>query len=179
MKRSFAMYLLTLLGTLLVTTALLGQNSDSALPEIFFDSDSGNRTTSAELAKSVKVLESVPCPRNQIDRIRYFSPPQSVGESVGGQVKAIRILRFERFAPLHRAELQVSEVQELVRKVWMGKSQASCCFIDWSEFNYWLVEARLEFADGHRGVLITDGHHVALQDHDGMSWFSRLLPAAQ
>jgi hypothetical protein len=163
---------LTLLGILLVAPALLGQETDSASPEIFFDSDSGNRTTWAELAKSVKVLESLPC-----NRVRRFDLPQSVGESVGGKVKAIRILRFTRFGP--RAELQVSEVQELVRKVWMGKFQASSCFIDWAEGTLWLLEARLEFEDGHRGALFTDGSHVALQGYDGKSWFFRLLPAAQ
>ncbi|HMD39606.1 MAG TPA: hypothetical protein VKH15_10005 [Candidatus Acidoferrum sp.] len=43
----------------------------------------------------------------------------------------------------------------------------------------WSIESILVFEDGKQGVLITDGSHVALKDHDGKSWFFRLLPAAQ
>jgi hypothetical protein len=41
------------------------------------------------------------------------------------------------------------------------------------------LEAVIEFEDGKRSALITDGEHVALQDHESKNWFFRLLPDAQ
>jgi hypothetical protein len=67
----------------------------------------------------------------------------------------------------------------LVRKVWQGSFQSADCGILWSEGNMWSIEFALEFEDGKQGLLITDGRHVALCDHDAKNWFFRLLPAAQ
>lgn len=92
---------------------------------------------------------------------------------MGGRVKTITIVRFAG------PTMGSSNVQEAVRKVWEGKFQSSSCFVDWAEPTMWSIEARVDFEDGTRGVLITDGSHVAFQGHDGKSWFLRLLPAAQ
>jgi hypothetical protein len=51
--------------------------------------------------------------------------------------------------------------------------------IVWDEGTWWSIESAVEFEDGKKGLLITDGLHVALRDHDGKNWFFRLLPAAQ
>jgi len=66
-----------------------------------------------------------------------------------------------------------------VKTVWQGEFQTASCFINWDEEASWSIEAVAEFYDGRQSELITDGSHVALQDHDGKSWFFRLLPAAQ
>ncbi len=94
-----------------------------------------------------------------------------VGESVGGQVKTIRILHFALAG--QRSPIDV------VRKVWTGKFQSSSCYIPWAEGVMWGLAADIEFEDGRQGVLITDGSHVGLRDHEGNSWFFRLLPAVQ
>jgi hypothetical protein len=82
------------------------------------------------------------------------------------------------FAPRYYHQ-KFSQLPQTVLSVWNGKFQFSTCFIGWAEPNWWSVEARLEFVDGKQGVLVTDGTHVALKDHDGATWFFRLLPAAQ
>ena len=42
----------------------------------------------------------------------------------------------------------------------------------------WSIESTLEFKDGKKGLLITDGEHVAVRDHGGKSCFFRLWPGA-
>jgi hypothetical protein len=41
------------------------------------------------------------------------------------------------------------------------------------------VEASIEFEDGKRSSLVTDGGHVRVQDRTGKYWFMRLAPAVQ
>jgi hypothetical protein len=98
----------------------------------------------------------------------------SLGELAGGKLKAIHVVRAERYkgAPAPRAE----QVRTNVEKVWLRRFGWMACQIGWSEgmtWSGWLVEAELEFEDGKKGLLITDGLHVALQDHEGHNWFLR------
>jgi len=99
----------------------------------------------------------------------------TVAQFVGGKVKTIRVVRFAepRNTPTHR------ELRDAVRKVWEGKFQGVSCQIGWDEGTFWTIEAVVEFEDGKRGELITDGVHVAMQDHNGNSWFLRFLPSTQ
>jgi hypothetical protein len=156
---------------------LLRQNSGSRLPTILVDSALNvpeHQTTWRELNERIGSLNRTTCNLNNADHgSRRLKSPTSVGESAGGRVKTIRVAGFAPMTPRQT----FSQLPESVRNVWMGKFQSSSCHIDWAEMNLWFLEARLEFEDGHRGVLITDGHHVALQDHNGMIWFLRLLPA--
>lgn len=110
---------------------------------------------------------------------RYLSPCQpqcsAVRDFVGGRVKTIRILHYAR----ERNFSKPVEVRALVSKVWQGSflDQAACGIL-WDEMALWSIESALEFKDGKKGLLITDGEHVAVRDHDGKSWFFRLWPGA-
>jgi hypothetical protein len=152
-----------------------GQSSPSKLPKIVVESGlehSDHQTTSEELSKKVKSFE---CGPNAPNASRWFNSPRSVAESVGEKINTIRVVGF---APQFSNQ-KFSELRKTVLSVWNGKFQSSTCYINWAEWHAWPIETRLEFEDGRRGVLITDGSHVALKDHDGATWFFRLLPAAQ
>lgn len=178
MKRLFPLYLLAL-GILFLALVLLKRNSSSRMPTILVDSALNvpeHHTTRRELNDRVRSLDRTPCNLNNAAHgSRRFKSPTSVGESLGGRVKTIRVVGFEPWAPTQT----FSQLPETVRSVWTGKFQDSSCQINWAEMSPWFLEARLEFEDGHRGLLITDGHHVVVRDHDGMIWFLRLLPAVQ
>ena len=124
-----------------------------------------------DLARTVKLLDRASCDTSP----RHLERPTTVQEFAGGRVKTIRLFRS---APKNNP-LKVAELRESLRHVWRSKFQNASCGIEWSQGAPWSIESVLEFEDGERGALITDGVHVALQDHDGKSWFFRLLPAAQ
>jgi hypothetical protein len=110
---------------------------------------------------------------------RILEHPTTVGEFEGGNVKSIRVVRFANTpASLHVKSLQ-KDLQKELLKVWNGKFQDVYCYVAWDEGVFWYMEAEVEFEDGKRSLLVTDGSHVALQDHDGKGWYFRLLPAAQ
>ncbi len=123
-----------------------------------------------ELERKVRILDA-PCGGWE----QYLDHPMTVGQFEGGRVTAIRVVRFadRKSAPTHR------QLRDVVRKVWEGKFQGVSCQIEWDEGAIWSIEAVVEFEDGQRSELITDGVHVALQDHNGKSRFFRLLPDAQ
>lgn len=96
--------------------------------------------------------------------------PFSVEQWAGGKVKRIRVVRASgRFKgwPAPKRE----DARATVEKVWSEKFVVGTCQIEWEERAFWSIQAELEFKDGNKGVLITDGWHVALQDHDGHNWF--------
>ena len=101
--------------------------------------------------------------------------PTTVGEFEGENVKSIRVIRFAN----SQASLTKKQLQNELLKVWLGKFQTVYCYLPWDEVALWSIEAKIEFEDGKWSALITDGVHVALQDHDGKGWYFRLLPAAQ
>lgn len=122
-----------------------------------------------EFNARVKALEWTTCN----DSSRHFDKPLVVEDFVGAHVRSIRVVHYFRKLPRRR------EIWTLIRRVWLGRFQSAGCGILWSEVGMWSIECTLEFEDGKQGVLITDGTHVALRDHDGKNWFFRLLPAAQ
>ncbi len=126
-------------------------------------------TDAAELRQTAESLQRKSCEG------RYLNRPTSVADFIGGRIKDIRVVRFDRAIGFSATE----ELRNSVRKVWLGEFQYAACQINWAEFSLWSIEAIVEFEDGKRSELLTDGSHVALQDHDGKSWFFRLLPAAQ
>jgi hypothetical protein len=125
-----------------------------------------------ELAAQVKTMEGVSCG----DTSRRVNQPTAVKDFVGGRVKTIRVVHYAR----ERNFSKPVEVRALVSKVWQGSfMEQAACDILWDEMAFWSIESALEFKDGKKGLLITDGSHVALRDHDGQNWFFRLEPSAQ
>jgi hypothetical protein len=144
--------------------------SGTNLPPIVVDSVVASDY--GELRNVADRLEKGPCNGHY-----GYLEPTTVSDYVGGSVKAIRLLRS---APLMAANrLSADELQQKVRLVWHGKFRSVSCRPMWAEGNFWSIEAVVEFEDGKRSPLITDGVHVALQDHNGNSAFFRLFPAAQ
>lgn len=125
----------------------------------------------AELGRTVKTLEGASCKGGY----RYLEHPTTVGDFVGGKVKTIRVVR----SAARKSPPTAEEVLKSLRMVWQGKFQVAFCQLPWAEPTNWSIESIMEFEDGKRSALITDGVHVALQNHDGKTWFFRLFPAAQ
>jgi hypothetical protein len=146
--------------------------SEASQPAIVVDSV--GVSDYGELIRAADRLESASCNGGY----HYLERPTTVGDFVGGKVKSIRVLRT---APLRPGTTPptADETRQKLRRVWQGKFRAAFCQIAWAEFTFWSIEAVLEFEDGKRSPLITDGVHVALQDHNGNSVFFRLFPAAQ
>jgi len=122
----------------------------------------------SELARKVRAMDDGKhCGRRGLD----FGKTISLEELAGGKVKAIRVVRAETYrgAPAVKA----GEARAKVERVWSGRFGFMNCEIGWAEPMLWSVEAELEFEDGKKGVLITDGWHVAMVDHDGNNWFLR------
>jgi len=170
-KQSLIMCLFAL-GGILIASVLPGQTSAPEFPKTVVSSHQGDpETTRRALEKQVRTFSDTCDPNGPGRGFRRWSVPRSVADSMGGRVKTIRVLRFATPANI--------SPRDVVRKVWNGKFETSTCYVDWAEMTFWTLEARVEFQDGRQGLLITDGMHVVLQDHDGMTWFLRLLPAAQ
>jgi hypothetical protein len=125
----------------------------------------------AELGRKVKSLDDASCNGGS----RHLERPTTVGDFVGRKVKSIRVVHYASRESPPTAE----EVRKSLRMVWQGKFQVAFCQVAWAEPAFWSIESIVEFEDGKRSAVITDGVHVALQDHDGKSWFFRLFPAAQ
>jgi hypothetical protein len=127
-----------------------------------------------ELIMAANSLESASCNGGY----HYLERPTTVGDFVGGKVKSIRVLRTAPFRSGTKPPTP-DEVRQKLKTVWQGKFQGAFCQIEWAEMTLWSVAAVVEFEDGKRTPLITDGVHVVLQDYNGNSAFFRLFPAAQ
>jgi hypothetical protein len=44
----------------------------------------------------------------------------------------------------------------------------------WAEVTLWNIEASVEYEDGKRALVLTDGWHIEVQDREGKQWFTRL-----
>lgn len=143
--------------------------SDAALPKVVVAS--ATAADYSEFNAQVKALERTTCDGPS----RYFEKPMVVENFVGANVRSIRVIHF---SPQNKPP-KSDEIRKVVKSVWQGSLQSASCGILWAEGVLWSIECTLEFKDGKRGVLITDGVHVALRDHEGKNWFFRLLPAAQ
>jgi len=89
-------------------------------------------------------------------------------ELAGGKVKTIRLVSAEELRGW-----TPKEAREVVEKVWSKQFGWMACQIQWDEGFGFAVEAVLDFEDGKQGLMITDGTHVGLQDHEGNHWFLR------
>ena len=92
--------------------------------------------------------------------------PVSIESFVGGKVKAIRVQYDPTLTP--------SQIRDEVRKVWLGLLSEAYSSIMWSEMNRWNIKASVEFEDGERTWILTDGIHVQVHDREGKYWFIRL-----
>jgi hypothetical protein len=99
----------------------------------------------------------------------------TVGEIVGGKVIRVRAARFAPFVTTEKAD----QIPTILRQVWERRAEQPVCYIPWDEGASWSIEAILEFEDGKRSILVTDGFHVAVQDHEGHSNFMRIVTEDQ
>jgi hypothetical protein len=146
-----------------------GGHSEADLPIIVLDS--ATVADYGEFSARVESLERATCNGPS----RHFEKPMVVKDFVGAKVRTIRVIRYLRMSEAPKPY----EIRKLIRNVWDGSFQSAACGIFWSEGGAWSIECALEFQDGKQGLLITDGVHIALRDHEGKNWFFRLLPAGQ
>ena len=94
----------------------------------------------------------------------------SAEEFAGGKVKEIRVVRYD-------PRLTPDQIKAEVRKVWLGIFQYATCQIEWDEGTLWNVLATVEYEDGRKSSILTDGLHVQVQDREGKYWYMREWPA--
>jgi hypothetical protein len=124
------------------------------------------------IARRIKDFEHLPCKTNAT---KYNTHAINISDFVGAKVSRIFVLHTApKEKPFTNAELTA-----LLIKVWQGQFQSASCYIPWAEATYWSVGAAMEFTDSSQAGLLTDGTHVAIQNHSGQTFFLRLLPAAQ
>jgi hypothetical protein len=99
-----------------------------------------------------------------------FNQFLSIEDFVGGKVKRIRVVRYG-------PRLTTDQIKEEVRKVWLGQFHYATCQIEWAEGTMWNIRATVEYADGKKSSLLTDGLHVQVQDREGKYWYMREWPA--
>jgi hypothetical protein len=105
-----------------------------------------------------------------LQNVYFFDRYLSVESFVGGKVKSIHVVRYDpRLTPF--------QIREEVQRVWLGVFWTASSFIGWAEGSIWNIDASVEYEDGKRSSLITDGGHVRVQDREGKYWFIRLWPA--
>jgi hypothetical protein len=99
-----------------------------------------------------------------------FSQFMSPEEFVGGKVKEIHVVRYD-------PGLTPDQIKAEVRKVWLGIFQYATCQIEWDEGTLWNVLATVEYEDGRKSSILTDGLHGQVQDREGKYWYMREWPA--
>ncbi len=99
-----------------------------------------------------------------------FNQFMSVEEFVGGNVKEIRV---DYYDPGPTPD----QVKEQVRKVWLGIFHDVMCRIEWDEATLWNIRATVEYEDGGKSSILSDGWHVQVQDREGKYWYLREWPA--
>jgi hypothetical protein len=141
------------------------EKADSALPKISLRVHKA--VAPGELEQSVEAIERSQCGTGGL------STGPTTAKLAGGKVKAIRVLRVAQANKAAKAD----DIRLLLWSVWSGQIEESFCGPVWQEMAFWSIESELEFDDGKKGLLITDGGHVAMKDHDGRVWFTRIMPA--
>ncbi len=105
-----------------------------------------------------------------LQNVYFFDHYLSVESFVGGKVKSIHVVRYDpRLTPF--------QIREEVQRVWLGLFWDASSYMGWAEGSIWNIDASVEYEDGKRSSLITDGGHVRVQDREGKYWFIRLWPA--
>ena len=94
----------------------------------------------------------------------------SLQDFVGGLVKSIHVVDYS-------ARMKPEQVRDKIRKVWLGSFHDTMCSIYWDEITPWDLRAEVEFYDGRRIHLLTDGMHVEVEDLEGLYWYLREWPA--
>lgn len=68
------------------------------------------------------------------------------------------------------------QIRASIVQVWSGLFRHAACYLGWSEGSWWNMEASVEYPNGDRASLLTDGGHVHLKDRHGRILFTRLWP---
>jgi hypothetical protein len=163
--------LLPMFGAFSVPCTQPKSQAADATPEVRVDASALSNVD--EIGRHVSRFEATFCNGGY----RWLDQPTTVEHFAGGRLKTIRVIHYA--APGGGKAPSPGEVGNKVLNVWQGKFRAAFCSLPWSEGTWWTSESTLEFEEGKRGTLITDGVHVFLRDRDGKPWFFRLYPAAQ
>jgi hypothetical protein len=151
----------------LIATNLFSQSSETLQARVpDFVIDSAAPTPAKELRRDAEGLNNnTQCHGHYI----YLERLTTLGDFMG----PTKIVRVTNYDPVIISPAAAA-LPQILKKVWNGQFRSASCAIDWAELVSWSIGAVVEFEDGTRGRLITDGHHVALQDRAGKNWFIRL-----
>jgi len=96
-----------------------------------------------------------------------FHDPFRLESFFDGKVRSLRVVRYYPGTP-------ESKIREEVGKIWLGLFSYVTSSITWDEGNFWNVEVFVEYDDGKRTAILTDGAHAEVEDRRGKYWFMRL-----
>ncbi len=145
-----------------------------ALPLPNLVTDSYTKIPLRDLMRKADLLQVPGCSndtgflRTPVSLADFVRGPATVEAMFGGTFQSIRILRVADPLMIRDAP------EKVLAKVWNSKIQDAACFMMWSEMATWDIEALVQFTDGKKSELYTDGFHLAFQDHGGRVWFTRL-----
>jgi len=129
-------------------------------------------TDFGDLNRKAESLQPKSCDPNNFSSIDHLV---TVADIIGGDPTEIRAIHI---APKETPP-DLQAIRVMIKKVWSGKTQYATCFINWAEGAQWWLEAVISYKSGNQTFLITDGFHVALQDHAGHTWYFRFDSLAQ
>lgn len=95
----------------------------------------------------------------------------------GAKVKEIQIVRV---TPTQASTPSVTGVYTppavlAIKRALRRRIQDGGCTLSWAEPVGWTVQADIQFEDGIKRKLFTNGTYVAAQDRTGRTWFLRLV----
>lgn len=122
--------------------------------------------------RSISTLGCEGVPSNEHARV----PANTLQDLLGGKVKEIQVIRV---TPLQPSAPQVTGLYTppavlAVKRALRRRIQDGNCAQVWTERPAWTVQADIQFEDGIKRKLFTDGTFVAAQDRSGRAWFLRL-----
>ena len=90
----------------------------------------------------------------------------------GQELRRIVVIRYSATASGLTPERVRMALFELSRR----EIETPTGFINWSEMNTWSIDAQIEFSNGPKMRMLTDGSHTCLIDEAGRPWFFRISP---
>jgi len=64
-------------------------------------------------------------------------------------------------------------VEKTLRQLWDSRAEGPSDRITWAEGEHWSIDAQIEYRNGRKGRLVTDGAHTCIEDAAGRVWFFR------
>ena len=151
--------------------------SDFALQQIVVDSRATDHPITGPLPDFTPQCEDA---AGSI-RLERYKPLE---DFIGKGAEAIRVnslagipMRLPDGSAVSSTAISPEAIRAIVLQVWRGLFRSATCRVMWAESTWWGIGATVEYEDGSRADLLTDGGHVGVRDRKGRTWYIRLWPA--